>query len=211
MLLALGLMLLISGCSSRQQFSQETQTKSNWWYCAEKTARSWNCADSRQALEKQQASQMPASEPPLKLVPALEPELPSESELPPEQSIIRPESSVEPVVLEQSLDDLGVSESVKEVTLQKSRPKPLTAAEDNASLTTAENKQGDWLIQIGAFRQQAQAERLRKQVPGAQVESFNKGSQTWYRVYLGYYLSRQAATEAAAALGAYQTWIRRRK
>jgi cell division protein FtsN len=107
-------------------------------------------------------------------------------------SVAQVANAKDPAIL--NLDDLPASASVAPAIA------PIT--------TTPAPKSKDlinYIVQAGSFRGLAQAEKLRSQLAlsgfEARIQTFKVGSkETWYRVYLGPFSSRDAAIQRQAQL-----------
>ncbi|HKW90953.1 MAG TPA: SPOR domain-containing protein, partial [Methylomirabilota bacterium] len=86
---------------------------------------------------------------------------------------------------------------------EPAHPKPAEAASDAPSTSA-------WTIQVGAYKNQRQAEELRQQLAASGLEAYvatmpAKGGQARFRVRIGTYRTREEATAAAERVRAQRS------
>jgi DedD protein len=77
-------------------------------------------------------------------------------------------------------------------------------ASDAPATAVAANRAGGWAVQLGAFKSEAEANKLRDRVRTVNIASFvdrsGSGDQTLWRVRAGPYVDRAGAESARATL-----------
>ncbi|MRX28564.1 SPOR domain-containing protein [Kangiella sp. HZ709] len=208
--------MIVLGCSSRQAFQSQSNTKedSQWWQCKPQTDREWHCAEGDKEFVSFNA----------------------QKNVTPSKSTLQTNNQatlIEQQVAENSGKDI-LDNSSQDTHSQDATSNNDNTVEEEPQITTKltlgdetavpnsqiSNKEldsnkllGAWTIQLGAFRQENQANDLSAKVKGSLVsEKFVKG-QAWYRVNYGSFVNASEANKAASSLKQLypliNTWVRK--
>lgn len=210
---------LLIGCVAPRAFDSQTQEE-NWWLCRPLDDKSWDCGDNGIAKDEPVPSILPPepsssedntaveniSDMPLveKEVEKIEGKATEESYSP--QGSNNPESQKNSAELEPVVADIA---SIESATAKPGPPKPVL----NEAIPSIISDTGDWMIQIGSFKTRSAAVKFSDTVAQSKVMQKSVNGQIWHRVYLGFFKSKQEASESAQRLESERsinTWVRSR-